>query len=277
MLIANPIYDTVFKYLMDDNRIAKLIISTIIDEEIAELEFRPQERTSISEKFPVQVYRLDFTAKIKTKKGDYKNILIEIQKAKFPADIMRFRKYLGEQYQKAEIVKKGKKEYKTALPIITIYFLGFEIDGIDAQAVKINRTYINAITGAEIKKRNDFIEKLTHNSYVIQIPRLKPQRRNRLEELLSIFDQSGVKDDPYTLDLKYELPEEFLRIVRRLEQAILDKELREKLELTDEIDSFIESKEREYIEKLEEKDKKLEEKDKKLEEKDKLINELQKR
>jgi len=27
--IANPIYDVVFKYLMEDNKIAKLIISTI--------------------------------------------------------------------------------------------------------------------------------------------------------------------------------------------------------------------------------------------------------
>ena len=30
MLIANPIYDVVFKYLMEDSKIAKLVISSII-------------------------------------------------------------------------------------------------------------------------------------------------------------------------------------------------------------------------------------------------------
>ncbi len=29
MRIANPIYDAVFKYLMDDNSLAKLLLSTI--------------------------------------------------------------------------------------------------------------------------------------------------------------------------------------------------------------------------------------------------------
>jgi hypothetical protein len=39
MLIANPIYDTVFKYLMENLDIAKGIISTIINEEIDYLDF----------------------------------------------------------------------------------------------------------------------------------------------------------------------------------------------------------------------------------------------
>ena len=43
MIIANPIYDSVFKYLMDDNRVAKLIVSALLAEEVEELEFRPAE------------------------------------------------------------------------------------------------------------------------------------------------------------------------------------------------------------------------------------------
>ena len=50
------------------------------------------------EKPPMAVYRLDFAAKIKTDTGD-QTILIEIQKAKYAADIMRFRRYLGSQYR----------------------------------------------------------------------------------------------------------------------------------------------------------------------------------
>ncbi|CAK0743525.1 hypothetical protein CCP4SC76_1380005 [Gammaproteobacteria bacterium] len=42
MRIANPIYDVVFKYLMEDNALAKLLLSTILQTEITELVFRPQ-------------------------------------------------------------------------------------------------------------------------------------------------------------------------------------------------------------------------------------------
>ncbi|MCP4150726.1 MAG: hypothetical protein GY757_23475, partial [bacterium] len=45
MRIANPIYDVVFKYLMEDNDIARLIISTIIRQKVISLEFRPREGT----------------------------------------------------------------------------------------------------------------------------------------------------------------------------------------------------------------------------------------
>jgi len=82
MHIANPIYDVVFKYLMEDNRIAKLMVSSIIGEEIDELTFLPQEfvrdiegadkANSLcknSTKMGLTVYRLDFSAKIKTVDG----------------------------------------------------------------------------------------------------------------------------------------------------------------------------------------------------------------
>ena len=78
MQIANPIYDVVFKYLMEDAKVAKLLISSIIGEEIVELEFRPQEYTSDIDKSRIEgnvgtltVYRLDFNARIKTgRSGD---------------------------------------------------------------------------------------------------------------------------------------------------------------------------------------------------------------
>ena len=43
MEIANPIYDVVFKYLMEDTRAAKLIISQLSGFEIESLEFSPTE------------------------------------------------------------------------------------------------------------------------------------------------------------------------------------------------------------------------------------------
>ena len=43
MRVANPIYDVVFKYLIGDMKIAKLILSSILETEIEELEFAPTE------------------------------------------------------------------------------------------------------------------------------------------------------------------------------------------------------------------------------------------
>ena len=65
MLIANPIYDSVFKFLMEDLTVAKCLLSTIIGEEIVELEVRPQEQTRASNKYLLTVFRVDFKAIIK--------------------------------------------------------------------------------------------------------------------------------------------------------------------------------------------------------------------
>ncbi len=46
MRIANPIYDVVFKYLMEDRESAVLLLSEIIGEDIVELDFHPQESTA---------------------------------------------------------------------------------------------------------------------------------------------------------------------------------------------------------------------------------------
>ncbi len=42
MLIANPIYDVVFKHLLEDARIARIIIGSIIGETVEKLTFLPQ-------------------------------------------------------------------------------------------------------------------------------------------------------------------------------------------------------------------------------------------
>ena len=43
MEIANPIYDAVFKFLMEDQKSAKVLISAITGFEIESLELRPTE------------------------------------------------------------------------------------------------------------------------------------------------------------------------------------------------------------------------------------------
>ncbi|MCX7954400.1 MAG: hypothetical protein N3A01_04320, partial [Bacteroidales bacterium] len=118
-LIANPIYDVVFKYLMENNKVAKLLLSDLTGLDIVSLELQPQEYTAKPESTSIIIYRMDFKAKVKDKHGNLKLVLIEIQKAKFFTDIIRFRKYLGEQYANpSNAIEKGNK--KVGIPIITI-------------------------------------------------------------------------------------------------------------------------------------------------------------
>ncbi|NIM16149.1 MAG: hypothetical protein GTO45_29450, partial [Candidatus Aminicenantes bacterium] len=65
MIIANPIYDTTFKYLMKNIKIAKGVISTILDEEIVKLDLKAQESVyKDKQRQKLTVYHLDFVAKI---------------------------------------------------------------------------------------------------------------------------------------------------------------------------------------------------------------------
>lgn len=44
-IIANPIYDSVFKYLMEDNRVAKVLLSALLQKDVLEVQMRQHEYT----------------------------------------------------------------------------------------------------------------------------------------------------------------------------------------------------------------------------------------
>jgi len=226
---------------------------------------------------------LDFSARIKTADG-YKKVLIEIQKAKLATDIMRFRKYLGEQYQNKENsyeVEIAGRTHRKAMPIVSIYFLGHKLDQITAPLIKVNRQYLDPTTGNEIKERDEFIESLTHDSYIIQIPQLRKRFQTEVEQLLSVFDQDNVTSDHHIMNVREEdFPPKFRLLIRRLQRAIVEPEVRRTMEIEDEILEELQEKEREIarsVQIIEEKDRTIEENKKTIEEKDRLIEELQKR
>lgn len=209
MVIANPIYDVVFKRMMENERVAKFFISTLLDESVETIEVKPQEYTyqgefdfnnpkdvekyenRIRERHSIWVYRLDFIATIKTESGEYKKVLIEIQKAKNQIDLMRFRNYLAEQYKKEDIVNNQK----VVLPITTIYILGFKLPEINTPCLKVERTYRDLSNKTTLSVKSDFIEKLTHDSFIVQVDRITDRYQTRLDKLLSIFEQKNFVDD----------------------------------------------------------------------------------
>jgi len=273
--VANPIYDVVFKYLLSDNKIAKLLISDLLGVEINTLEFRPQEFTTDPDNKTLTVYRIDFKAEIVLSNGKKLVVLIEIQKAKFTTDLIRFRKYLSEQYGSKQ--NTIEQEAKTIpLPIITIYFLGYGLENNkNIPIIRVKRQYLDNYNGDLLQGKELFIETLTHDSIIVQIPALKKQRRDDLEKALSVFEVGKVQEVSINEDV---YPERYKTVIRQLLKAISDNNIRKTMDIEDEILEDLAKKERFIAKKdkiIKEKDEKLAEKDEKLAEKDDLIKKLQ--
>ena len=298
MQIANPIYDVVFKHLMEDNDIAKLLISTILGREVTALSPLPQERTLELQPRNFTVYRLDYSARIQKPDGEFEQVIIEVQKAKFATDIMRFRRYLGNQYQHKEntfTVRVGGREIKKALPIVAIYFLGYRLERLNAPIIKVARQAYDITTGERLLGREEFIESLTHDAFIIQVPCLRPDHKTEVEQLLSVFDQRRIQsDDEHILEVDEETyPEKYRTLIRLLHRAASNTTIKDTMDAEDELLEELANLERwigrqeetiqeqgkvieEKDEALEEKEKTIEKKDKALDEKDKIIEELRK-
>jgi len=284
MEIANPIYDVVFKYMMEDNTVAKLLVSSIVGENVVSLEPKPQEHTrekdaeKVSGEIPnLTVYRLDFSAKIKLSDGKYKVIIIEMQKAELPTDIMRFRRYLGEQYINSDNKTLNNDEID-AMQIYAIYFLGKELGIYDTPVLSVSPEIKDVSTGEIINSKSKFIEGLNHKSWIVQISCLKERRRNELEQLLSVFDQSNRTSDRHILNVREDdFPDKFRPLIRRLKGAASDSTVKKQMKEDDEILEYLRDFARiEAAKMLKEKEKMIEEKEKTIEEKEKTIEEKEK-
>jgi hypothetical protein len=235
MLIANPIYDVVFKYLLDDKEIAQELFSTILGVKIIDLQVKPQETMVKNEAGEIKIFHLDFKAVIDLENGTQKTVLIELQKAKKSYDILRFRKYLGENYTKEEF-RKGKDSALEgySLEIVTIYLLGFQLEGVEAPVLKVGRKYIDVISSKEISTQHDFITHLTHESYTIQIPRLTRHQRTHLEEVLEIFTQDKLIDGKHKIDFQTTSKNPLVKkMAKRLSKAVSKEEIRRNMDAED--------------------------------------------
>jgi hypothetical protein len=242
MIIANPIYDVVFKYLLEDIEIARELLSMILGEEIISIEIKPQETATETTGNNINILRFDFKAVIKTNTGEIKKVLIELQKAKQVLDVMRFRRYLADNYKKEDEVLTDNGELeKRPLPIVTIYFLGFPLDNIHRGVVKVNREYWDVITQELLEVKEDFVELLTHDSYLIQVRLLSGKSRTKLERVLQVFSPEYQTQDKHQMDFKGDVDEPLVKkMVDRLGRAIASEDIRDKMDVEDEIDRIFE-------------------------------------
>jgi len=291
--IANPIYDIVFKYLMEDERIARTILSALLQMDIVKVEVRPHEYSN-NKRDTLSVFRIDFGATVREADGSEHLILIELQKTWLPTETLRFRQYLGVHYENPNNIVSDSPD-QHAIPMVAVYLLGHKVGDIEEPVLYVRHQSYD-YNGKVVTKGlpDPFVDSLTHNSIIVQIPRLHGKINNRLDEVLSIFDQTRKdKGNQQMLHIDENLyPEddtEMQHIVHRLLMAATNAEMRMDMNVEDEYFSIIEKRDTEIMqrdrriaeqnveiaskdEQLSQKDKQLSQKDEQLSQKDKQLS-----
>jgi hypothetical protein len=299
IIIANPIYDVVFKRLMEDTKNARFFIETLLNQEVEEIQFKPQEYIlpkKLKKRLSGQdaqmpgaltVLRLDFVATVKNADGTRQKVLIEVQKGKKNLDVMRFRDYLAEHYKREdEIVMPdgdgNTTTQQTPLHIIAIYIVAFDLLNIKTPAVKVGREYIDLLTRKKIAVKEDFVEQLTHDCIVIQTGRIHGSIKTELDALLSIFEQRYFADEKGHLK-QYPLPvksAEMRHLTKTLVGIAASPEGRREIDAEEAVRRLVEGDGDEEMQKvrrqLKKSQKTLAEKDKVITQKDEIITEKDK-
>ena len=248
MNIANPIYDIVFKYLMEDERIARTILSALLKVDVIAVEVRPHEYSD-DNRDTLSVFRIDFGATVRNSDGTEELILIELQKTWLETETLRFRQYLGVHYSNP----KNMQDKGHALPMVAVYLLGHKVGDIEEPVLYVNHQSFDYNDNPVTKGLPDpFVDSLTHNSIIVQIPRLRGRINNRLDMVLSFFDQTKRDENDSRLlhidDRLYANDADMERILHRLTMAAADADIRHKMNVEDEYFSAIEKRDTEILE-----------------------------
>lgn len=206
----------------------------------------------------ISMFRIDFGAHVKEPDGTIRLVLIELQKTWLETETLRFRQYLGAQYSNPENVPSENNKDGYAIPMVAIYLLGHRVGDINVPVLYVkHKAYDydgNVVTDGI---PDPFVESLIHDSIIVQIPLLHGQVNNRLEKVLSVFDQSQKNgSDRHVLnvnDTPFDDDDDMQYLLRRLLMAAANAQLRQEMNVEDE-----------YFKALEDRDTALMMKDKKL-------------
>ena len=278
--VANPLYDAVFKYLMEDDRIAKTILAALLKKKVIDVKIRRNEYANLTRRESISMFRIDFAATVLDEDNKPHLMLIELQKTWLPTETLRFRRYLALQYNNEENMLKEEHE-KYAIPMVAIYLLGHCIGKIEEPVIYVNH-HAYTYDGKKVEEGipDPFVESLQHDSIVVQIPLLHGRVNNRLEKVLCLFDQTNVADNKKVIkvdDKQFEGDNDMEYIVRRLQSAAADPDMRYQMNAEDEFFKELEARDSLIMEKdgqLKEKDGQLKEKDGQLKEKDEMLRKM---
>ena len=276
-IIANPIYDVVFKFLMEDERVARILLSALLQKEVLSVEMRRHEYTDMGQS-RISLLRIDFAANVRNHDGSENLILIELQKTWLTTETLRFRQYLGAQYLDKNNIPAQDNPKGYSLPMISIYILGHKLGDLEEPVVYVRRQYLDYDSKLITKGvPDDFIESLTHDTIIVQLPYLHGRTRNHLERLLNVFNQDNkVKGDEHFLQFdeeKLKTNDEQL-VLYRLVKAAAAPDIRRAMDVEDEILSEIETRDTTIMLKdqiIKHKDETIQQKDETIQQKEQTI------
>ena len=261
--VANPIYDSVFKYIMEDERIAKTMLSALLKKEVVHVTVRPHEYSNTT-RDTLSMFRIDFAATVREREGNEikdRIVLIELQKTWLNTETLRFRQYLGAQYSNKNNIREAEDK-GFAYPMVAVYLLGHRVGNIKEPIVYVNHDVFD-YNGNVVEDGNmePFVESLTHNSIIVQIPLLDGNVNNRLEKVLSVLDQTLVDGDTQQVlkidEDKFADDNDMLYVLHKLTAAAANSEMRQDMNVEDE-----------YYKAIEDRDTAIMQRDKMLKERD---------
>lgn len=118
--IANPLYDVVFKRIMEEERIAKTFLSAILQREVVSIKichdgFRNIKSNSIS------IFKMGFVASIKNNENSNELTSIRLYKTWVDTDVLEPRQHLAWQRYIEEKNSDGMGD--ESLPTISVFLL----------------------------------------------------------------------------------------------------------------------------------------------------------
>lgn len=277
--VANPIYDSVFKYIMEDERIAKTMLSALLKKEVVHVTVRPHEYSNTT-RDTLSMFRIDFAATVREREGNEikdRIVLIELQKTWLNTETLRFRQYLGAQYSNKNNIREAEDK-GFAYPMVAVYLLGHRVGNIKEPIVYVNHDVFD-YNGNVVEDGNmePFVESLTHNSIIVQIPLLHGNVNNRLEKVLSVFDQTLVDGDTQQVlkidEDKFADDNDMLYVLHKLTAAAANSEMRQDMNVEDEYYKAIEDRDTAIMQR----DKMLKERDCKLAQMDERLSQQSER
>ena len=277
--VANPIYDSVFKYIMEDERIAKTMLSALLKKEVVHVTVRPHEYSNTT-RDTLSMFRIDFAATVREREGNEikdRIVLIELQKTWLNTETLRFRQYLGAQYSNKNNIREAEDK-GFAYPMVAVYLLGHRVGNIKEPIVYVNHDVFD-YNGNVVDDGNmePFVESLTHNSIIVQIPLLHGNVNNRLEKVLSVFDQTLVDGDTQQVlkidEDKFADDNDMLYVLHKLTAAAANSEMRQDMNVEDEYYKAIEDRDTAIMQR----DKMLKERDCKMAQMDERLSQQSER
>ena len=158
--------------------------------------------------------------------------------------------------------------------MVAVYLLGHKVEDINVPVIYVNHNIYDYNGNiVETKRPNPFVGSLTHECIIVQIPLLHGRINNRLEKVLSIFDQSNICSiDHHVIEVNensYADDHDMQYIVRRLQSAIANPHTRKEMNIEDEFFKAIEDRDTTLMAR----EKRIQEQDKQLREQEGQLRE----